>query len=100
MLTLGWMDIRLPWAPETRVYDISEFFLPCCDYETPEIVELWSDHWRIEAEDNDRKLYYDDMPVDWDDVGETLFFSREEAERRVRELKSGEDEGGNDLEKV
>lgn len=100
MLTLGWMDIRLPWPPETRVYDISEFLLPCCDYETPEIVELWSDHWRIEAEDNDRKLYYDDMPVDWDDVGETLFFSREEAERQVQALKSGEDEGGNDLEKV
>lgn len=97
---MEWMLIKLPWLPETTVYDVSEFLLPSCDCENPEIVELWDDHWRVEAEDGSRKLYYDDMLVEVGDVGETLFFTREEAERRVQALKSGEDEWGNDLEKV
>lgn len=92
--------IALPWAPETTVYDISEFLLPTCDCDNPEIIELFAYRWEITAENGGVRMYYGGVPVDWNDVGKTLFLSREEAERRVQALKSGEDEWGNDLEKV
>lgn len=95
------MTVELPWPPETRVYDISDFFLPSCDCENPEIVELWDDYWRIEVgSDGKVEAYYDDVCIDEFVLGEDLFLSREEAERRVQAMKSGEDEWGNDLEKV
>lgn len=95
------ITVELPWPAETRVYDISEFLLPACDCENPEIEELWDDRWRVEADRyGNLEAYYDDVCIDEFVLGEELFLSREEAERRVQALKNGEDEGGNDLEKV
>lgn len=81
------MMVELPWPPETRVYDISEFLLPSCDIENPEIVELWSDYWRIEVGSSGKlEAYYDDVCIDELVPGEELFLSREEADRRIREI--------------
>ena len=77
--------IVLPFKIGQTLYDISEFYVGAF---CPEIYELKSDSVTIEKVDEQCfVILYDGCYIHCNDIGETILFSREEAEAKLKEMK-------------
>ena len=76
--------IVLPCQIGQRVYDIGEFVLGVV---APDIYELKADEMTIEKGiDGALNFVYAGMYINNEDIGETVFLTKEEAEQRLKEL--------------
>ena len=70
-----------------KVYDISEFVLGVV---APDIYELKADEMTIEKGiDGALNFVYDGMYINNEDIGKTVFLTKEEAEQALKELQNG-----------
>ena len=69
------------------VYDASEFFDGTL---YPELYLLQDNTMEIKKTDNGYRFTYDGMFLTKDDIGKTLFLTREEAEKAIKERNSNE----------
>ena len=80
--------IVLPCQIGQKVYDIGEFVLGVV---APEIYELRADEMTIEKGiDGALNFVYDGMYINNEDIGETVFLTKEEAEQKLKELQNAE----------
>ena len=67
-----------------KLYDIGEFVLGVV---APDIYELKADEMTIEKGiDGKLNFVYDGMYINNEDIGETIFLTKEEAEEKLKEL--------------
>ena len=75
--------IVLPVEIGKKLYDATEFFEEC---DCPEIYELKDDIMYIEKVGKDRFLFtYDGIYIHPENLGKTVFLTREEAEQALKE---------------
>ena len=82
--------IELPCKIGAKLYDVSEFFEEDCSH--PEIYEL-KDNELIVFKPSFFEEYgftYDGIFIGRDDVGKTMFYTREEAEQAVKDMRRGD----------
>ena len=80
--------IVLPCKIGQKLYDATEFFNGCL---YPEIYEMVSNEMNIERTDKDNLVFtYDGMYIKKEDIGKTVFLTKEEAEQKLKELNKGE----------
>ena len=71
-----------------KLYDIGEFVLGVV---APDIYELRADEMTIEKGiDGKLNFVYDGMYINNEDMGETVFLTKEEAEEKLKELNGNE----------
>ena len=76
--------IVLPCKIGQKLYDATEFFNGCL---YPEIYELVSNEMQLERTDKDNIVFtYDGMYIKREDIGKTVFLTKEEAEEKLKEL--------------
>ena len=75
--------IVLPCKIGQKLYDATEFFNGCL---YPEIYELASNEMQLERTDKDNIVFtYDGMYINSEDIGKTVFLTKEEAEEKLKE---------------
>lgn len=78
--------IVLPVAVGKKVYDIGEFLE--CDYH-PQMYEFNAEYITLYRDGKDKELTFgiDGMDYKYSDFGKTVFLTREEAEKALKEAK-------------
>ena len=75
--------VELPCEVGQTVYDISEFVLGVI---APDMFELKADEMTIEkGAEGGLNFTYDGLYINCEDIGETLFFTKEDAEKALAE---------------
>ena len=75
--------VELPCEVGQTVYDITEFI---CKAPSPEMYELKANEMTVEqGAEGGLNFVYDGMYINCEDIGETVFLSREEAEKALAE---------------
>lgn len=75
--------VELPCEVGSTVYDITEFI---CGTYAPEMYELKCDEMTIEkGAEGEFNFVYDGMYINCEDIGKTVFLSREKAEKALSE---------------
>lgn len=77
--------VELPCEVGQTVYDITEFI---CEAPSPDMYELKADEITIEKGYGGFNFTYDGVYINCEDIGKTLFFTKEEAEKALKERES------------
>lgn len=83
---------RLPVPIGTKVYTIASTFDCIFDYDNCKATQKWKCEEDIQCE-YERKSYYvkeiEFIPIMKDSIGKSVFLTREEAEKKLEDMKSG-----------
>ena len=75
--------VLLPCKMGQKLYDVTEFFNGCL---YPEMYEMVSNEMYLERTDKDTIVFtYDGMYIKHEDIGKTVFLTKEEAEAKIKE---------------
>ena len=84
--------VRLPVATGTNVYVVGSFLDCIYDYDNCKATQKWKCEEDIQCE-YERKLYYvkeiEFASIMKNSIGKSIFLTREEAEKKLEEMKNG-----------